>query len=276
MLSLNIGQGDEIIAGAYNCISIFNAILSVGATPVLADISPNNLCISSLSIQDKITSKTKAIIVTHLFGAKADVIDFMVDIPIIEDFSHGIFRQTACLGIASHGPTKLINSCSGGIVSGDEHLINCIRDLRDCSDKPISTKQNDMPNDLSAAVALEQLRRLPGIKNKRAMAAARYDEWIHDFGLAEIELISRQTNSPYRFCIRLENHLAGDISTAMKTKGVCAEVPVWDYRMFQEWPRDLPECDQAFLHTLSLPFFESITQEEQTEVVRALGECLND
>lgn len=268
--ALEVGSGDEVIIPGYACTSLHSAVLSVGATPVLADIKPD-LTIDWADISRRFTDKTKAIIVIHLFGAKAEVVNAYVNmkfnsISVIEDFSHGIFTQRGTLGIASHGPTKLIASCSGGIVSGNKELIDKVRDLRSYVDKPVSTKMNDLPNDLSASIALEQLERLDEIKRIRNIKAANYTKLLL--------LPPRNNEWNYRYTIQLENHLAGDISTAMKAKGVFAESPVYDYRLHTDWPRDLPVTDDSFRSILSLPFHENITQEEQEQVISVLGECL--
>lgn len=272
----------EVVIPGYACNSLANSVKVNDSVPVLADIKPD-LTLDINSVLDHVTERTKAIIATHTFGAQSDIPSGLLnkrfkDIPTIEDMTHGIFKQKATLAVSSFSPTKLIGSASGGIVSGSKELTERVRDYRDYSDKPISTKQNDLPNDLAASIALEQLERLDEIYERRLELAVCYDALLCEleekigylWDLPEAEPITEY----YRYVIRLKHHLAHDISLAMQEKGVEALQPVFDPRLYQEWPRDLPVSDDSFRHILSLPFFEGITQEEQETVVSILGECL--
>lgn len=273
--ALNVGEGDEVVISAYQCNSAVNAILSIGAVPVLADIWLDSLTINPASVNSKITDKTKAIIATHLFGTKSDIGDLAFGLPVIEDFSHGIFLQVGVLGISSFGPTKLIGSCGGGIVSGSAELIAKVKDLRTGEDKSPSTKLNDLPNDVMSVIALEQLKRLDEIKRIRLGLALRYDAL-----LLELEKVFRRSwqfreasldSQYYRYTIKLKNHLAPDIVQAMQDRGIQCEMPVFYYR--RNWS-DLPNTAEAFRTIVSLPFHENITPEEQNKVVQTLAEVL--
>jgi dTDP-4-amino-4,6-dideoxygalactose transaminase len=275
--ALNASLGDVLIP-AYSCNALINSVKTVNSQVTLTDIRPDDLTIDMQSVLDKLTNYTKTIIVTHTFGAHSQIPTNLLipnlkrTIPVVEDMSHGVFRQQADLAVASFGPTKLIGSCSGGIVSGPRELIDRIKDLRDYSDKAPSTKQNDMPNDLAAAIALEQLKRLDEIREKRRKAAIKYDTLLESmFGKV---LCPGRKPFVYRYVVNLGGYLAADISKAMKAKGIHAEQPIFDPRPFIKWPSDLPNTDKAFDNVLSLPFYESITQEEQEEVVKILEECL--
>ena len=277
----------EVIVPAYSCSAIMNSVLSVDAEYVLADIK-DDLTLDVVDATNKINSNVNAIIAIHLFGAKADIpytLDLQKDgekitgyrpIPIIEDMAHGIFKQTADLAISSFYPTKLIQSCGGGIVSGSKQLVDRVRDLREYGNKEPSLRQNDLPNDVMASMVLVQLDRLEEIQNKRYRAADYYDreiiDWAHD---GKIEITSLcHPHPPYRYAIRVPN--AKEVAKRMQEKGVIAHNQVvWDYRSQVDWPKDLPGCDKAWDTVLSLPFFPSITVEEQEKVVEVLGECLD-
>ena len=77
MHALGIGKGDEVILADINWIATAAPIIHCGATPVLVDISLENWCISTKEIERAITEKTKAIIVTHLYGNVAEIIKIM-------------------------------------------------------------------------------------------------------------------------------------------------------------------------------------------------------
>ena len=75
--ALDIKEGDEVITTPFTFIASAEAITYVGATPVFADIDRNTLNINPVKIEEKITPKTRAIVVVHLFGQPADMDEIM-------------------------------------------------------------------------------------------------------------------------------------------------------------------------------------------------------
>ncbi|MEY4930649.1 MAG: hypothetical protein RI909_1373, partial [Bacteroidota bacterium] len=71
--ALHVGAGDEVITPAWSWISTSEVITLAGATPVFADVDARYLTITAAHIQSKITSRTKAVIVVHLYGQVAEV-----------------------------------------------------------------------------------------------------------------------------------------------------------------------------------------------------------
>ncbi|KAB2889228.1 MAG: hypothetical protein F9K32_13460, partial [Desulfobulbaceae bacterium] len=68
LLALGIGRGDEVIVSPYSWGQSVAPVLFVGATPVFADILPDTLTLDPRSVQDRMSSRTKAILPVHLFG----------------------------------------------------------------------------------------------------------------------------------------------------------------------------------------------------------------
>jgi len=93
--ALNIGPGDEVILPAFTCVVVPNAVIHAGAIPVYVDIKPNTYNIDPQAVSEKITSKTRALIVQHTFGIPAEL-DSLVDIAqrhnllVIEDCAHSL------------------------------------------------------------------------------------------------------------------------------------------------------------------------------------------
>jgi len=267
--ALGVLAGDEVIISAYNCVALHNAILTIGAVPVLADIDGDTLCLDPYSVTAKVTPKTRAIIAVHMFGHEAKIKPLRnLGIPVIEDMCHTLVEQTADLAITSFYPTKFIGSTGGGIVSGSEELIDKVKDLRTYGNKPPSLKQNDLFNDVGAAIALSKMSKLIWEMDLKRKVADYYDPLLENYQACNAKL-------PYRYTVRLEkHHLTTDVVAAMQERGVMAMAPVTDYRLWVDWPKDLPEVDEAFRHIISLPYYVTITKEEQNEVVRVLGECI--
>lgn len=125
--SFGIGKGDEVIIQAFTCVAVPNSIVWGGATPVYADIDAS-LNIDPLSIEKKITSKTKALIVQHTFGMPAHIEDILAlaekyKLIVIEDCAHslGVLHKGKYLGIYgdaavfSFGRDKVVSSVCGGV-----------------------------------------------------------------------------------------------------------------------------------------------------------------
>ena len=88
LLGLGIQPNDEIIISAFSSPAIVNAIRYINAVPVLADIEMNTYNIDFKQVEKKITTKTKAVIVSHNFGIPSNIDQYLsLEIPIIEDCS---------------------------------------------------------------------------------------------------------------------------------------------------------------------------------------------
>jgi len=267
--ALGVQPGDEVIISAYNCVALHNAILTIGAVPVLADIERDTLCLDPVSAISRVTSKTRAIITVHMFGHPAKVAPLRnLGIPVIEDMCHALLQQGADLAITSFYPTKLIGSTGGGLVSGPKELIDKVKDLRTYGNKEPSLRQNDLFNDVGAAIALSKFSKLEFDLKMKIVTAQYYDKLLRN-----VETVN--AGIPYRYVVRLNGHTTTDVTQAMQIRGVQAMAPVTDYRLMVDWPRDLPEVDETFRHIVSLPFYAHIAKEDQETVVRVLGECIN-
>ncbi len=283
--ALDIDKFSSVIIPGYCCVAIINSILALGAKPVLADIK-SDLTIRPRDVKRKLTKKTKAIVAVHTFGQHADIESLReLEIPIIEDMAHGIFKQEADLAISSFYPTKLIAGCGGGVVSGHKDLIVKIKDLREYGDKKPSLRQNDMPNDVSAAIVLEQLKKYEDTILARWWNAGYYKRLLEDLKTNKYKYrhsiilpIWKQMGKYriwYRYVIRLKKHNAAEVSEKMKAKGIMAEQPVWDYRHTINWTSNLSNTDIAFDACLSLPLYPDITEKEQNRVINTLEEILD-
>lgn len=134
--SLDIKKGDEIILSAYNTPIIPNIILSLGAKPIFIDVDPSTYNIDYKRLKEKISKKTKALIMTHIEGqpCKIDKIAHITNeykIKVIEDCSHACGatfrnRKVGSFGIAgffSFGLGKHINTLGGGAITTNDPKI---------------------------------------------------------------------------------------------------------------------------------------------------------
>ncbi|MEK9166392.1 MAG: aminotransferase class I/II-fold pyridoxal phosphate-dependent enzyme [Patescibacteria group bacterium] len=127
LAALNLKEGDEVVVQAYTCVAVPNAVLWAGLKPVYADIDPKTFNISPDSLQKKVTSHTKAVVVQHTFGIPADLDKILAiatkhKLMVIEDLAHALGatyqgRPVGAFGDAaflSFGRDKALSSVFGG------------------------------------------------------------------------------------------------------------------------------------------------------------------
>lgn len=142
--ALGVGPGDEVIVPAFTIISCITQIVRCGAIPVLVDSDPLSWNMDVNQIEAKITNKTKAIMVVHIYGLPVDLNPILeiaerYGLKIIEDAAemHGqTYRDKACgsfgdISTFSFYPNKHLTTGEGGmIVTDDDDLAATCRSLR--------------------------------------------------------------------------------------------------------------------------------------------------
>ncbi|MBS4959155.1 MAG: DegT/DnrJ/EryC1/StrS family aminotransferase, partial [Clostridium sp.] len=143
--SMGIGEGDEVITTPFTFFATAEAISAVGATPVFVDVNKETFNIDVTKIEEKITSKTKAIMPVHIFGQSADMDEINEiakkhNLYVIEDACQAVGgkykgRKIGTLGdIAcfSFFPTKNLGCAGDGgmIVTNDDKIATIARALR--------------------------------------------------------------------------------------------------------------------------------------------------
>ena len=125
--ALGIGSGDEVIVPGFTCIAVPAAIVSIGATPVYADLLPGSCNVDPDSVAALVSSRTRAILAQHTFGIPCDL-DALLTIarrcgaPVIEDCAHALgaqYRGKYCgtvgdVGFFSSEHTKMLSTGKGG------------------------------------------------------------------------------------------------------------------------------------------------------------------
>lgn len=189
---LGIGPGDEVILPTFTIISCAAAIVRVGAVPVVVDCDPVTWNMDVAQIEARITPRTKAIMVVHIFGLPVDMTPLLAlaqkhGLKVIEDAAemHGqTYKGKPCgsfgdISIFSFYPNKHITTGEGGmIVTDDLALAEKCRSLRNLCFKPEQRFVHDelgwnfrMTN-LQAALGVAQLERLDEfVQIKRRMGA---------------------------------------------------------------------------------------------------------
>lgn len=138
LMQLGVGGGDEVIVPPYTFIATIDAVLATGAIPVFVDTDPETFQIDSSKIEEKITSRTKAILPVHICGIPADMITIMGiakkhGLLVVEDCAQahmaeignkqvGTFGNSGCFSFQNSKNFPIGEG--GAIVSDDEEFID--------------------------------------------------------------------------------------------------------------------------------------------------------
>lgn len=190
--ALGIKEGDEVIMPTFTIISCAMAVTKLGAVPVLIDSDPFTWNMKTEEIESKITDKTKAIMIVHLYGLPVEVDNVLAlakkyNLKVIEDAAemHGqTYKGRPCgsfgdISMFSFYPNKHVTTGEGGmVVTDDEELAERCCSLRNlCFRQDVRYVHDEISDNyrftnLQAAVGLAQLERLDEfIERKRAMGS---------------------------------------------------------------------------------------------------------
>jgi perosamine synthetase len=192
--ALDIGEGDEVIMPAFTIISPAQSVVTAGAIPVLIDCDPMTFNMNTSLIEARITPKTKAILVVHIYGLPVDMDPILAlcekyDLKLIEDAAemHGqTYKGRKCgsfgdISIFSFYPNKHITTGEGGmIVCNDEMLTERCKKLRNLAFEPNARRfihheigWNYRMTNMQAALGLAQLEKIDAhIEQKRTIGKA--------------------------------------------------------------------------------------------------------
>lgn len=309
LLALGIQPGDEVITPSLTWVSTINIITLLGATPVMIDIDRDTLMVTPELIEAAITPRTRAIIPVHYAGAPADIdairaIGERHGIPVIEDAAHaaGCYYKEKHVGqqgtaIFSFHAIKNMTCAEGGlIVTDDAALADRMRSLKfhglgvDAYDRHTHGRKPQaeviMPGfkynlpDISAAIALVQLKKLPAINQRRAAIAQRYltelantpflplaqPEWPHQHAWHLFIIRVDEAQCGISRDALMETLKAQDIGTGLHFRA--AHIHKY-YR--ERYPQlSLPHTEWNSDRICSIPLFPDMRDEDVTRVISAL------
>ena len=236
--ALGIGKGDEVILPTFTIISCAAAIVRAGAMPVLVDSDPLTWNMDVSQIEPKITPRTKAIMVVHIYGLPVDMDPVLglakkYGLKIIEDAAqmHGqTYKGIPCGGFGdistfSFYPNKPITTGEGGmVVTNDPRLAEKCRSLRNLCFQPEKRfvheelGWNFRLSNLQAALGVAQLEQLNKfVKRKKAMGLY-YTKRLSDLRTLQLPVVKKSyaENIYWVFGILLKDEVAFDAAACMK------------------------------------------------------------
>ena len=290
LLAAGVGPGDEVIIPSFTFAATANAVVLTGATPVFADIEPDQFCLDAEAVEAAVTERTKGIMPVHLYGHPAD----MTRLGAVADH-HGlaIFEDAAqAHGAAWHGgpvgtfgtfglfslyPTKNMTSGEGGMVScADALLARSIRLLRNQGMQRRYENEvvgfNARMTDVHAAIGRAQLAKLPGWTQQRQQNAKFLDANL--CGVVIPSVADGAVHVYHQYTIRIPDDRDGFATALAAEHGVGTGVyyPVPSNRL-PSFGRTLalPETERAAREVLSLPVHPALSAGDLAAIAEAVN-----
>lgn len=306
LLSLGVGFGDEVIVPDITWIATSAPITYVGATPVFADIDELSWCLSAESFAERITPKTKAVIIVDLYGNMPDM-DAILEIAekygiaVIEDAAEAIGseykgRKAGSFGDVStfsfHGSKTLTTGEGGMLVTDREDIYQRCLFLRDHGRDPqgkmfwnSEVAYKYKMSSMQAALGLAQLERIEELINRKREIFAWYKESLDGFyGITLNQEADRVKNTYWMVTAILDEKLAvkkEDMIERLKEQSIDARPFFYPLSTLPAYQGVLPEPQPQNTVSLSLSPFAvnlpsalNLTQEQVIYVTEGLKRCV--
>lgn len=305
--ALGIGEGDEVIMPTFTIISCAMAVTKLGAVPVLVDSDLYTWNMKVDEIEAKITSKTKAIMMVHLYGlpVEADTVLALAEkynLKVIEDAAemHGqTYRGKPCgcfgdISTFSFYPNKHITTGEGGmVVTDDEELAERCRKLRNLCFRKDARYIHDEISDnyrftnLQAAVGVAQLERLNEFVERKRKMGKYYTERLQEINgaILPIEKTDYSNNIYWVYGIVLDKNIKADnrmVQKLLAEKGIGCRTFFWcmhEQPVFRN--RHLlsddvyPNAEYLARKGFYIPSGLALTEEQMNRVVLKVTEVLD-
>lgn len=288
--ALDLPKDSEVIVPSNTYIATILSILRNDLKPILVEPDLKTYNIDPLKIEEKITPKTKAILIVHLYGKACEMDSILslakkYNLHLLEDCAqaHGAKyknQQVGTFGIGcfSFYPTKNLGALgdAGGITTNDENLASKLKALRNYGSKQKYINQyighNSRLDELQACFLRTKLRSLESITTHKRTLAKLYLEGLE--GIVTCPIVEKDFFDVYHiFNIRHPKRDA--LKEYLLQCGILTEIhyPIPPHK--QEAMKgilrgDYPIAEEIHRTTLSLPISYATTQEEVSRVIKAL------
>jgi len=284
---IGIKPGDEVLTPALSWISSAETITLAGGTPVFVDIETQFYTIDPVQIEQKISSKTKAIVVVHLYGQVANMYPILEiakrnNLKVIEDCAHahlaemnkrkaGTFGDAGCF---SFYPTKNLGAYGDGgcVITNDNDLARKIRRYVNhgglTKDEHLTEGVNSRLDSLQAAILIVKLKHLTLWTGKRIQHVMRYTsllKGINGIIVPQVRLDTKHSFHLYvikakqRDSLRKYLMLHG-IETMIHYPQALPLEPAYEYLQYSK--DDVPAASTATEEILSLPVCPELSVEQ--------------
>jgi dTDP-4-amino-4,6-dideoxygalactose transaminase len=294
-----VQPGDEVLLAPFTFVATGSAVSALGAKPVFADIRPDTYNINPSEFERRMTPRTRAIVVVHLYGLAADMDPILAfaksrKLPVIEDNAQAIGasykrRRTGSLGDAaclSFYPTKNLGAYgdAGMVVTNSAELAARIQTLRNHgqAEKYLSSEPgwNSRLDEIQAAILRVKLRHLSNWQRARQSHAAEYNRLFSQIPGVMPPLAPEGFEHVYhQYTIRIEQRDALQKFLGERKIGSTVYYPCPLhlqplYSALGHKPGDFPHAERAAQEVLSLPMYPELRKEQIARVVETIAEFL--
>jgi dTDP-4-amino-4,6-dideoxygalactose transaminase len=309
-LLLDLKEGDEVIVPSFTFVSSINAFVLRGAKPVFADVRTDTLNMDESRLEALITPRTRAIVVVHYAGVACEM-DAIMEIanrhaiPVVEDNAHGLFGKYqgkylgtfGVLATQSFHETKNFTTGEGGaLLINDPKYIedaeivrekgtNRSRFFRGQVDKYtwVNVGSSYLPSDILAGFLLAQLEEREGIQSRRQRIWETYYRELGDWAEenhVQMPFVPAHCEQTYHMFYMLFPTLEKRQTAIAHLKGqgisaVFHYLPLHLSPMGEKYGGKIGDCEVTESisdRLLRLPFYTNMTEDDQTQVIRALRE----
>ena len=291
--ALGIADGDEVLVPSHTFISSVDAIVRNGAKPVFVDINKNTYCINFEETESKITPKTRAVLVVHLYGRPVEMKKVLEiarkhNLFVIEDAcqAHGaVYRGMMVgaigdVGCFSFYPTKNLGAYGDGgmIITNNKDLFERIRALRNYG----STKKyffnlkgiNSRLDELQAAILRVKLKYLDIWNERRREIAKIYDDRIKNIEIVLPAGTSSDIKHVYHLYV-IRHKDRDSLQRYLLEKNIQTlihyPIPVHLQNSYRCESYDLPVTETCTKEILSLPLYPYLKNEEINYIVEVIN-----
>ncbi|NOX97774.1 MAG: DegT/DnrJ/EryC1/StrS family aminotransferase [Nitrospirae bacterium] len=300
LLAAGVEKGDEVITVPYTFTATVEVISYVGAKVVFVDINPEDYNIDVSCIEEKITKKTKAILLVHIYGHPVDLEPILAladkyGLKVIEDAAqaHGAEyrgKKVSVLGTVgcfSFYPGKNLGAYGDGgiVVTNDREIANKVKLLRNHGQREkyehIVEGFNYRLDALQAAILRVKLTRLSSWNKNRRQHAKLYNELLA--GMEVITPVEREyaKHVYHLYVVRTKDR--NGLQEWLQSQGIATgthySLPLHLQKAYEHLgykKGDFPVAEKCSQEVISLPMFPELTREEIEEVCGAVKSFLSN
>ncbi|QLK85756.1 DegT/DnrJ/EryC1/StrS aminotransferase family protein [Staphylococcus sp. 17KM0847] len=295
LIAIGVKAGDEVILPSNSFSATENAVLSLDAVPIYADVK-DDFTICPSSIEKLITPKTKAILPVHLYGRFCDMVKIKdiaskYEIKVIEDACQGIGLEEvglhSDLAALSFNPYKNLGVCgkAGAIITNNAELDYQCRlisyhdfDLNEKNKKIVDFGFNSKIDNTQALIGIVRMEYLTFNQYRRLKIAEKYYQELSN--MDNIILPPLDDKSVWHlYPIRIKNNMRDFIKSKLEKFGVQSEIyyPYLSHKQLSYKKKVfLPNTEKLHKELLCLPLYPNLSNEEQEYVISTLKMILEE
>ena len=303
---LEIGSGDEVIVPSLTFVATVHAILYNKAKPVFADVDEDTLTINLEDIKQKITPKTKAIIVVHYGGVPCQMNEIMAiakenKLFVIEDCAHaagstyqgkkvGSIGDIGCFSF--HAVKNIATGDAGMLTTNNNKIAEKVKRLRwfgiskDTAQRTGASYDWDYDvnelgykyhlNDVIAAMALVQFQKLENQNQKRKEIVSHYNQAFENVpGIETLKQNESGQSANWNYVIKVDQR--DELVGFLKNRGISSSVhyrPIHLHDVYKKYRKkaNVPVTEQVWKKIITLPLYSEMTPEEINLVITSVLE----